>query len=189
MEGCCLLGFLLRFREEEGRWPLFAHRISHLSHGSHPLGPLNPLLPLPACSTLYFPPSYDEYLSSGSPSLVYTPFTSCIFLASSSSPSIFLLVYFPLPSLSFSFSVPSSVPSPPFPLSTVEGTASSLFKFIVLLNHDATRGRGKLITRPGRNLLVLFANGGRERREQLWEIDSRSNALLIVEEDFPEYSS
>lgn len=80
-------------------------------------------------------------------------------------------------------------PSPPFPLSTVEGTASSLFKFIVLLNHDATRGRGKLITRPGRNLLVLFANGGRERREQLWEIDSRSNALLIVEEDFPEYSS
>lgn len=104
-------------------------------------------------------------------------------------PSIFLLVYFPLPSLSFSFSVPSSVPSPPFPLSTVEGTASSLFKFIVLLNHDATRGRGKLITRPGRNLLVLFVNGGRERREQLWEIDSRSNALLIVEEDFPEYSS
>lgn len=108
MEGCCLLGFLLRFREEEERWPLFAHRISHLSHGSHPLGPLNPLLPLPACSTLYFPPSYDEYLSSGSPSLVYTPFTSCIFLASPSSPPSFYL--FTFLSLLFLFLFPSPRP-------------------------------------------------------------------------------
>lgn len=41
------------------------------------------------------------------------------------------------------------------------------------MNHEATRGRGELITRPGRNLLlVVFANGGRA-----------ADALSIVEED------
>lgn len=137
------------------------YRIYHT--GSHPLGPLNPLLPLPPpCSTLYFPPSYDEYLSSQSFSFSLS-FTPPLFTCLLSSSPFFFFFLVPL------------IRRPIFLYPRWKEQASpSLFKFIVLLNHEATRRRGELITRPGRNLLlVVFANGGR----------AADDALSIVEED------
>lgn len=141
-------------REEEGRREVAAlctPNIAFITRLASPRAAKSSSSPLPACSTLYFPPSYDEYLSSRSASLSLSRlhplhpllyFSYIPFL-----PTIFLLIYFLPPSyFSFFFFRPLIRSVAPFSFIHDGRNGGFLFKFIVLLNHEATRGRGKLIT-------------------------------------------